>query len=494
MNNQKENQSFKDSLKATSLFGGVQVFNIMVQLIKSKAIAYLIGPTGMGIYGLFSQTDALIKSCTSFGLSSSAVRNISEANGTGDNNKVLAVTSIFRKIVWFTGLLGMLVCLCGAPLWSKLTFGSYQYTISFVILSCSMLFQQLTQGQVAILQGLRKYSYMAKANVLGNLIGLFISLPLYYIWKVDAIVPVMVISTLLALCLSWFYYRKLNLATISVNREYFIRETKNMLLMGISISFSGILSTVLAYYLRVYIGSEGGLAEVGLFTAGFSIVETYVGLVMTSMGTDYYPRLSSVNKDQEKFNETINSQLEIALSLIAPIIAAFIILIDFIVIVLYSSEFTPAEGMMKWAIFGCFFKSVSWCVAFGILAKGDYKMFIANELIANAYSLPAKILGYKIMGLTGVGIAYLVCYILYSCQVCAICKFRYKIVLSKSAIKVFASHFPFLTICLIISVLTKGWLNYLLGIPFILVCLLISYKKIQEKTDIKSIIIQKFKK
>lgn len=484
----KNNQSYKESLKATSLFGGVQVFNILIQLIKSKIIAILIGPTGMGVYGLFSQSDALIKSCTSFGLSSSAVRNISEANGTGDNSKILTTTSIFRKLVWITGTLGTLVCLIGAPWWSKFTFGSYQYTISFVILSCSMLFQQLTQGQTAILQGLRKYNYMAKSNVFGNLIGLLVSLPLYYYWRIDAIVPVMTISSLVALLISWLFYRKLELKPVKVNRPILIAESKNMLLMGISISFSGIVGTIIAYYLRVFIGSEGGLSEVGLFTAGFSIVETYVGLIMTSMGTDYYPRLSSVNKDALKFRETINSQLEIALLLIAPIIAAFIVLINLLVIVLYSKEFVPAEDMMLWAIYGCFFKVVSWCLAFGILAKGDYKMFLGNEILTNAYSLPLKIVGYMFLGLTGVGIAYLICYVLYSIQVSFVCKNRYNINISKSSLLIFFSHLPVLTLCLLVSISFTGWVRYVIGIPLIFVSALLSYRALKTKIDIVSMI------
>lgn len=485
-------QSYKDSLKATGLFGGVQIFNIFVQLVKSKVIAILIGPSGMGIYGLFSQTDALIKSCTSFGLSSSAVRNISESNGTGDIVKVQTTTSIFRKLVWFTGLLGMAVCLIGSPLWSKYTFGSYQYTIGFIVLSGSMLFQQLTQGQVAILQGLRKYAYMAKANVYGNLIGLLFTLPLYYFWGIDAIVPVMVMSSLVGLALSWYYYKKLNLKSIKVERCIFIKETKNMVLMGLSISLSGIIGTCFAYYLRVFIGAEGGLAEVGLFTAGFAIVETYVGLVMTSMGTDYYPRLSAVNMDYFKYNETINSQLEISLLLISPLICCFIVLIDVLIAVLYSNEFNPAEGMMVWAIYGCIFKVVGWCVAFGILAKGDYKMFLVNEVVSNAYTLPTKVFGYKFFGLTGIGIAYLVCYIIYAVQVCIICKYRYNVRITRSSLNILFYQFPLLTLSILMTSFFSGWLRYALGVPLIVLSAIISYRKLQQKIDVKSIFKRKY--
>lgn len=489
-----DNSSYKQSLKATSLFGGVQVFNILVQLVKSKIIALLLGPTGMGVYGLFTQTDALIKSCTSLGLSSSAVRNISEANGTGDERRVSIVTTIFRKLVWLTGLLGLLVCLLGSPIWSKLTFGNYDYTLGFVVLSAGMLFQQLTLGQTAVLQGLRKYSFMAKAGVFGNIIGLLITIPLYYIWRIDAIVPVLVLSTLTALGISCFFYRKLGLSSVKVDRDVFFKEAKNMVIMGVSISFSGIVGTAIAYYLRTYIEQVGGLSEVGLFTAGFAIVETYIGLVMTSMGTDYYPRLSEVNKDVVKFSETINRQIEIALLLLAPIIATFIIFIEIFIIMLYSGEFLPAEGMMYWAIYGAFFKAISWAVAFGMLAKGDYKMFLVSEVGAGFYNLFFKIIGYNLAGITGIGVAYLVGYILYTIQVCVICRYRYNVVIEKIVIKVCLMHLPILTACLLITLLFQGLPRYLLGVPFVIISCYLSYRQLQQHINVKDFVSKMFKR
>lgn len=129
-----------------------------------------------------------------------------------------------------------------------------------------------------------------------------------------------------------------------------------MIIMGLSISLSGIVETIVAYYIRIYIGNVGGLSEVGLFTAGFAIVETYIGLIMTSMGSDYYPRLSGMSHNKSKFNQTINSQLEISLLLIAPIISIFIVLLEIVIVLLYSEKFLPAKGMMLWAVYGCFLK------------------------------------------------------------------------------------------------------------------------------------------
>lgn len=489
-----DNSSYKQSLKATSLFGGVQVFTILIKIASSKVAAVLLGPAGMGVYGLFSQAQNLIKKGTSLGLSSSAVRNISDANGSGDVGRVLTVTSVFRKLVWFTGLLGLLVCLLGAPILSKSTFGNSDYIWGFALLSLSLLFDQLAAGQTAVLQGLRKYSYMAKATVIGNTIGLIITIPLYSIWKVNAIVPVMVLSSLTALAFSWVFYKKLNLKSVRIDKSTLLGEGKGMAVMGLAISISGIVETLAAYYLRVYIGNEGGLDEVGLFTAGFAMVNTYVGLVLTSMGTDYYPRLSEVNRDSLRFNSTISNQMEIVLLLLAPIITVFLVFVEIIIIILYSGEFVAAEGFMFWAIYACFFKAISWCISYGFLAKGDYKAFIVNELSCQVYSLPLQILGYSAGGLRGLGIAYFISILLYTVQVFLVTKKRYQIRLDGSSVKIFLIQLPVVTACLVVSLLFNGWLRYTIGLIFVALSAVISYKEIQKKVDVVQFVRNKLKR
>ena len=76
--------SYKQSLKATSLFGGVQIFNILIQIIRSKFAAVLLGPEGMGVMGLLNSTITMLSSCRNCGLGNSAVRYIEDANVATD--------------------------------------------------------------------------------------------------------------------------------------------------------------------------------------------------------------------------------------------------------------------------------------------------------------------------------------------------------------------------------------------------------------------------
>lgn len=48
------NSNYRSIFKAASLFGGVQIWKILIQLVQEKAIAILLGPVGMGISGLYA--------------------------------------------------------------------------------------------------------------------------------------------------------------------------------------------------------------------------------------------------------------------------------------------------------------------------------------------------------------------------------------------------------------------------------------------------------
>ena len=81
---QETHKSYRSLIKSTSIFGGVQFFKIIIAIVKSKIIALLLGPTGLGVLGLFNTTIGLITSITNFGLSTSAVKDIAAASESGD--------------------------------------------------------------------------------------------------------------------------------------------------------------------------------------------------------------------------------------------------------------------------------------------------------------------------------------------------------------------------------------------------------------------------
>jgi len=137
---QKRQNNFKASLKGTSLLGGVQVFQILIAIIRSKVLAVFLGPTGVGVLGMLNSSLDVVYSISNLGLATSAIRDISEANQEENRIRLSKISKIFKNIVWGTGIFGCLLCLVLSPYWSVLSFGNHDYTITFALLSVTVFF------------------------------------------------------------------------------------------------------------------------------------------------------------------------------------------------------------------------------------------------------------------------------------------------------------------------------------------------------------------
>lgn len=480
--------SYRQIMKATSIFGGVQVFHILITIIRSKIIAVLLGPAGIGVVGLFTSTTGLISSLTNFGLGISAVKDIAAANQSKNKQRIAKIVVVVRRLVWFTGLLGALITFLLSSWLSELAFDNKEYSIAFMWLSITLLLNQLTSGQYVLLQGLRKLKHLAKANLIGSALGLLASVPLYYYWQINGIVPAIIVTAFFTLGIVSYYANKVEIEKVNVTLKQTRLDGKGMMLMGFMLSLSSMMVVGEGYIIRIFISSTGGLEEVGLYNAGIAIITTYVGLVFTAMGTDYYPRLSGVAHDNKKATLLINQQAEIAILILAPILTIFLIFIDWVVVLLYSIQFIAVNEMIYWAALGMFFKAVSWAIAFIFLAKGASKLFFWNELISISVLLGLNLLGYYYWGLTGLGFSFMISYVLYLLQVYLIAKTKYGFTLNHDLIKIFVFQFMLALICfIVIRFIATPW-TYVIGVPIIFISGWYSFKELDKRLHLKEIL------
>jgi O-antigen/teichoic acid export membrane protein len=485
--------SYRQIIKATSIFGGVQVFQIVIQIIRSKFIAILLGPAGIGTAGLFNSTISLISGIISFGLGSSAVKDIALAHGTGDETRVSIITVVLNRLILATGIIGALITAIFASFISQLTFGNRDFAAAFIWISFSVFFTQVSSGQIVLLQGMRKLKYLAQANLYGSLFGLIVTIPIYYKFGVNGIVPSIIITSVISLLGSWFYVRKLKIRPIKVSFNQTFAEGKNMLVLGFVISITTLLSIGVSFVVRVFINRSGGVSDVGLYTAGFSIVTIYLGMIFNAMGTDYYPRLSAVSNDSKQTSEVINQQAVITILILAPLLTIFFVFIHWGVILLYSNLFTGINDMMIWAAMGMFFKACTWPMGFLFLAKGESKIYFWNELTSNIYTLLFSVIGYRIYGLTGLGIAYLASYFITLIQVMVIMRIKYMFFFNSKFIRIFLYQFVITILTFILVLFFPKLYHYPIGIIFIFLSLCLSYRELDRLIDLKAYLFKEKK-
>lgn len=418
-------QSYLQILRATSIFGGMQFFNILLSVLRTKMIAIFIGPTGMGVITLLNSALNSLAEITGLGIETSAVKHISEQQQKQELQLLWRLIAIVRRMMFWVGLLGALLLALFADVLSQLSFGSSRYACLFAFLSIALLLRQLTLSQLLVFRGLRKLQLMAKAGFYGNLVGLLLCIPLYYYYKIDAILPSIVVTALAAFIASSYYFRKLKIQKIEISNQQTIKEGKDIVKLGLMLSISGVLGLLASYFIQVYIGKIGGLAQVGLYNAGFTLLNSYVGIVFSVMSTDYFPKLSSISNDNQKIKESVIEQSYISVFIMSPIVIMFLTFASFIVTVLFTERFLSIVPMLCFGILGMLFRAVSWSMGFVLIAKGESKLLITTALWFNLLSLVLNVLGYYFYGLEGVGFCFLFYYLLHLVALILISKKRY---------------------------------------------------------------------
>ena len=494
-NNENEEQSsYRQIFKATSLFGGVQVVTIIIGIFRIKIVAILLGTVGVGIIGLLNSPLELIISITGLGIVISSVRDVSEANKRNDKTSIAKTILTLRRWVWFTGALGAIVTLSLAPLLSEWSFGNRDYTWAFVWLSVVLLLKAISGGQKAILQGTRRLKDMAKASVIGSATGLITSLPLYYFFGTKGIVPALILSALTALILSWYFSRKIPVKKISLSiRETWIKGS-SMAKLGISMTLAGFIGVLSSYLLNIFISHQGGIDQVGLYTAGWGVVGQYTGIVFTAMATDYFPRLSAVQTNNLKISKLVSQQGETAILIMIPLLSILILTMPFVVRILYTSAFLPIVMFANLTVLGMQFKALSWCMGYVFLAKGDGKLFLILEIISGAIILFLNLTFYYFLGFNGLGISFIFSYLIGGLIAYSVLRKKYQFrfqngFTKKVIIAYLLVVFSFFTI--FVPDLTYRYLTG--GIVFI-IATAYTYFKLNQLMDIKQFILSKIKK
>lgn len=469
-----EQKSYRQIFNSISLFGGVQIIQILISIIRAKMVAILIGPAGLGINTLLQSGLNLIKSLTNMGLSNSAIREVAISNNDENKESLTRTIIVLKRWMWITGGFGFILTIAMSKYLSVFAFENSEYTSAFMLLAITLLFWQLSAGQLVVLQGLRKLTYLALSTIIGSILGLIISFILYYYYHEDGIIAAIIITSCSSLILTWYYSSKVSTQKLFISwRETWIRGS-NMLRIGFLLSLSGIVSNVSAYFLQIFINRAGGLDQVGLYNAGFTILNSYVGMIFTAMATDYFPRLTSVVSDRYKINLEVSRQAEIAILMLGPLVTIFILFAPVGVDLLYTKEFHPIVPFLSYASIGILLKAYSWSIGFIFLATGSSKLFFVNEFIASLYMLAINIIGYYLAELTGLGISFTVTYLLYLIQVVFVSKKYFGFNFSKKSLDILFIQLSFVTTLLAVLKIYDGYFQILIGVVISFLCLVFS--------------------
>lgn len=401
-----EKNTYGQILKSSALIGGSSMINIAIGIARTKAMALLLGPSGVGLIGLYGSITELTQSIAGMGINSSGVRQIAEAVGSGDSGRIARTAKILQRTAIFLGLLGAVFLFGFSTQLSILTFGNDKHASGVALLSIAVFFNLVSAGQGALIQGTRRISDLAKMGILGALFGTLISIPLVYVLHEEGIVPSLILVAAMSLTTSWWYRRKITLQTTSMTAVEVGQEQATLLKLGFAFMSSGLMMSGAAYAVRIIVVRNVGFDAAGLYQSAWALGGLYVGLILQSMGTDFYPRLTAIVNDHNVCNRVVNEQAHVSLLLAGPGVIATLTFAPLVISLFYTSKFEGAVELLRWLCLGMTLRVVSWPMGFIIVAKNAQKLFFFSELAWTIVYLGLAWICVNIYGLNGVGIAF----------------------------------------------------------------------------------------
>ncbi len=404
-------KSYGQILKSSALIGGSSVVSIGIGIIRTKAMALLLGPAGMGLMGLYSSILSLAQTIAGMGITNSGVRQIAEAAGSDDPGKIARTTVVLRRTAVLFGLLGAILLAAFSKPISVLTFGNDQHTAAVAALSFAVLFVSISGGQAALIQGMRRIPDLVRIGILGALFGTLLSIFLIYFFREKGVVPSLVGGAAMAMLTSWWFSRKVTIQPHPLTRSEWKQEAADLLKLGLAFNASGILTMGAAYAIRLIVLRQISFEAAGLYQSAWALGGLYAGFILQSMGTDFYPRLTAVAKNNTECNRLVNEQAEISLLLAAPGVMATITFAPLVIALFYTTRFAAAVEPLRWICLGMALRIIAWPMGFIVVAKGVQMIFFWTEVAASVVHVGLALLLVHYFGLTGAAMAFFGLYI-----------------------------------------------------------------------------------
>ena len=383
--------------------------NIAIGIVRVKVVAVLLGPSGIGLLGIYQNIVGVANTVAGCGMSNSGVRQLAASY---DDVEVL--TAVRRALLLANVLLGLVgmgaVWLLREPIaiWA---FDGAIAASDVGWLGLGVFLSLVATSQTTLLQGLRRIGDLARVTVISALISSAVGIAIIYALGEAGLVWFVIVSPLIAVVIAAHFTRRLPSPSTDYDWPRVQKQCRTMIGFGVPVMIAGLLNIGTELFVRSLVIRELGIEASGHFQASWIISMTYLGFVLGAMGADYYPRLTALYPTPKKARQLVNEQAEMALLLAGAVILAMITLAPLVMVALYSSSFEPAAELLRWQMLGSFVKLIGWPMGFVVLASGRSGLFVYTQFVWNAVFVLCLYLLLERFGLLAIGIAWCIAYV-----------------------------------------------------------------------------------
>lgn len=400
------------TLIKTSLLNAIAVVIKMATMLGlNKILAIYVGPAGYAAIGNFQNAVQMITTFGSGAINTGVVKYTAEYYD--DEEK--------QRQVWRTAgtiaVLGSVITGIGVAVFSKQIAQWFlqdeSYNTVFIWFSVTLVFFISNTLLLAILNGKKEIHRYIIANIAGSLFALAVTSVLAVQFGLHGALTALAIHPSFAFVITLYLCYKADWFKFS----YLFGRLDKQVVLNLS-KYTAMALTSAAcvpvshILIRTHLADTLGMDAAGYWEAMWRLSAAYLMLVTTTLSLYYLPKLSEL-KDPKEIKAEILQGYKIILPAAAACGLVIYLLRDFIIGVLFTSDFIPMRDLFAWQMVGDTLKIGSWILAYLMLGKAMMKLFITSEIVfaAGFYGWTYFLTG--IYGLEGVTIAHAVNYVIY---------------------------------------------------------------------------------
>lgn len=345
----------KRLVQVTVAMGSFTIVNMVVGFVRSKYSALALGPDGVGL--LSQATSFLLVAITvcAFNSGTGIVKRLAEAFDSGDHRRVGEILDTSFQLLSLTGLLAVLaLALLRSPI-AATVFGDTGLALAFLGVAIALPFDVLTASLwQAIILGADRYELYTRASVAATLAGVVPFVLMTYLWGlVGAILSIAVVAFIrhavfLGYALPLVRWRPRITGHLSADVvRSLVGYGAAMLGVAILVDGSGLI-------VRTLILKHLGAAANGLYQVPVAMSSYYSVFFTNGLWGHLYPRISRPLSPEERRDE-VNSAIRFITLGVTVLAVALVALRDPLIVIVYSSRFSEATGLVPLYVVGDLF-------------------------------------------------------------------------------------------------------------------------------------------
>jgi antigen flippase len=403
---------FARILRSSALMGGAQAVTLAMAFLRAKLIAVHIGPSGIGLMGVFNAFNANVSTVAGWGLGTSSVRTVAGAADTDKERKVAAARSLGHRLAW-AGFFGVLILVLPV---GHLTFKSQAYALELLIAGFAVPCIIATGMWTGLLQAGGHVGSMAKTQMVSSVVGLLVGLPfIYFFGSVGIALSILLAATATAM-VTWQAAMKLS---PPASAEATAADIRELVHLGVALQLGAVLGAISTYLVRVLIlRSHGddlaaGLADAGFYQAAFALTGSLPGVIFSATSSDFYPRVAAA-KDEAEAKHITEKQIQASLLLATPILMGLLTMGPLAMRLLYAEGFEPAVPLLDWFVWAIYFFLMGWPLGFWLTARGSKRIVAVFQSLSYFLMVTLGLLLIPLFGVKGAAASYFGCGIIYA--------------------------------------------------------------------------------